>query len=264
MSTQSPVLAYPRGVNALRDYKLALLADPAEGAIEQNGRTMPPTFKVGVKDNQPYFVVYTNVKDDANKGVIEANMDLYTFGAVMAAVKAAAVDPNFATLIFQNKGYFYGANGRSEQPGVKSQTVVGRDSDGNVFIALTAKNRPNIRFRFLPSEWHNLIDAKGNPVPNTTVSSLYASGYASVIELLVVKIVEREYITNDDIKARKEANKNNGGKGGWQGGGNRSGGAGGGFNRNAGGGGSFRNNNSSGGSGGAAAAETDFDADVAW
>jgi hypothetical protein len=252
-----------RGQNALKEYKMSLMADAAENAIEQNGRTQTPRMTIQVVDNQPRLTVYTNVKDDANKGIIEGNMDTYTFAAMLQAVRDVANDPANPGIRIPNKGYFFKGGERSEKPGVKSTTVVGRDSDGNVYIALIANNRPNIRFKFLPSEWHDgIMDAKGNVLSTAMVSKMYAVGYANVVEKLVAQILVTEHTTPDEIKARKEANKANFGKGNRPGGGGGYNGGGSGFKRD--GNSNYRNNNSGGGGGSAPAAEADFDEDIAW
>lgn len=252
MSFQPPKKAQ----NVLSEWKLKLYAAPAENAVERNGRALPPSLTVSVHDNQPRFTVYTNVKDDFQDGKIEGNMDSPTFFAVMEMIIEASSNPEFQAVAVSNLGFTWGKEGKSDRPMEKSRTVVGRDANGVAYIALLAgKNRPAIRFFFQPSEWHTLMDQKsGQVLPKSKVAEYYARGYANMMKELVAGVLQSDFQTSDEIKARKEANRNNRGGGG--GSGNRGGG---GYNN--------RNGNSGGGfnGGGSSAPAADIpDEDIPW
>lgn len=216
--------------NALTEFKLRLTCPPLEGALVKWDRPQEPTFAVGVVDNQPRFTVYTNVDGDKDNGRIEGNMDSFTFYAVLAAIRKVAKDDSFkGAMEISNRGHYWSAGKRSDEPGIKSTTVVGRDGEGSVFISLTAgKNRPMAKFVFKPTEFHGWSRG-GEAMSRSEVTSLYALGQADLMGKLVANILVDEHITYEEIKARKEANKrNNGGGGGYNGGGNKP--AGGGYN----------------------------------
>lgn len=233
--------------NALKERKLKLVADPLDGAQQRNGRSVAPTLTIAVVDNQPRFTVYTNVEGDKQNGKIEGNMDSYTFYAVMELIKAVAKGEVTETVYVDNKGFFFDpiSKKRSESPIVKSKTMIGRDEQGRVFIALTAKGRPLAKFHFAPSEYHNMVDAQGRPVSAGRVSEIYAAAFASVIGKLVASVLVTEHISEDEQKAKREANRGGGG-GGYQNRNNN--GGGGGYNKGGGyNGGGNRNNNGGGG-----------------
>lgn len=260
MSDYNGSYAKKKKGNALAEYKLRLQADCLDNAVVRNGVPQQPTLTVSVHDNQPRFTVYTNVEGDRQDGRIEGNMDANTFFAVMSAIKRFALDPNYnggKPVYITNKGYFFGAEGKSDKPGVKSTTIVGLTSEGAVYIALVAKNRPNARFIFRPTEWHDMINSSGEPMSVAAVSSLYAEAYANMITNLVSEVLVDEYISWEEIKERKAQNANNRGKGGGNRGGGYSGGNRGGYSGNRGGG-------DGGQSTGGTAPKEDFDNDIPW
>lgn len=234
----------PKSGNLLSEFKLRLTAEPLDGAIERNGRRQEPQLTISVYDNQPRFTVYTNVEGDKQNGKIEGNMDSFTFYAVMQAIRDVVADPDSPGYAIENKGHFFSKeNGRSEKPGVKSRTVIGRNERGEIFIGVIANNRPKAQFFFRPSEYHTFINKDGTPTSPAKVSEVYAKSYARLMEQAVMQVLASEYISYDQIKARKEANRGGGGggggynRGGGQGGYNRGNGNQGGYNRGGGQGG---------------------------
>lgn len=246
--------------NLLQEYKLRLVAEPLEGAMEFNGRRREPQLALSVYDNQPRFTVYTNVEGDKQNGRIEGNMDTFTFFAVMQALREVIADPEHPGFAVENKGHFFSKeNGRSEKPGVKSRTILGRNERGEIFMAVVANNRPKAQFIFKPTEYHTFINKDGTPTALSKVSELFASGYVKLMEKAVVSVLQTDFISHEDIKARKEAAKQSGG--GYKGGG------GGGYNRSNGNNGGGYKGGSQGNKGGynkpapAAAPAAEFDDD---
>lgn len=224
--------------NALKERKLKLQADPLDNAQQRNGRSMPPTLAVSVVDNQPRFTVYTNVEGDKQNGKIEGNMDSYTFYAVMEAIRRVARNEVNDSIVIPNKGFFFDpqTKKRSEQPIVKSKTVVGRDEQKRVFVGLAAKGRPFAKFIFGPSEFHAMEDGNGKLVTAEQSSSLWAVAFANILEKMVANVLVDEFVSQEELDAKREANKQQ----------NR-GGGGGGYQRGNGGGNSYQRGNSGGG-----------------
>ncbi len=237
--------------NALKERKLKLQADPLDNAQQRNGRSMAPTLTVAVVDNQPRFTVYTNVEGDKQNGKIEGNMDSYAFYAVMEAIRRVARKEVTHSLLIPNKGFFFDpqTKKRSEQPIVKSKTVVGRDEQGRVFIGLAAKGRPFAKFIFSPGEYHGMEDENGKPVSAELSSSFWAMAFANLLEKMVAAVLVDEFVSQEELDAKREANKQNNRGGG--GGGNYQRGNGGGNNYQRGGNNNYqRGGNSGGGNGG--------------
>jgi len=223
--------AFPnaRKQNVLNEFKLRFTCPPLENAVVRYDRKQEPTMSISIVDNQPRLTVYTNVEGDRDNGRIEGNMDTYTFYAFLEALKMVADDEEFkGAITIDNLGYFFGASGKSDKPGVKSQTVIGRDSDGCVFVSLISGKRPKAKFVLNPSEWHSW-SRNGEKLSRSEMSSIYAKGQVNVISKLVARVLGDEFISYQDIKARKDANRANRGNG--NGGGQ--GGNGGGYNKPA-------------------------------
>lgn len=188
--------APPREKTLLDEYTLRLVAEPEDSAMERFGRKQNPTFAVGVrKGGKVAFTVYTNVKEDKNNGKIEANMSLYDFNAVLAAIQELADGkiPEKRHIPFENKRPVFKDGKPSDTLFTESTTIVGLDKDDAIFIALSAKSRPSIRFYFLPDGHRNLAYTDGTPVPKSVITRLYAKGILETLRQLVVPIAIAGY-----------------------------------------------------------------------
>lgn len=242
-----------RHSNALMEAKLRLVAPPHEKAVVKYDRPQQPTLQVRVRDNQPGFVVYTNVEGDKDNGRIEAALDAPTFYAIMTAIELMADNPDAEPLMFECKGYAFIGGKRSDKPLTKCHVVLARDRNtGALSICLKPydKSRPLIPFAFGPSEWHNVCDRTGAVVPTAEYSRLYAKGWARLQQSLVAQVLMTEHVSADELRAKREANK--AARGGGNGGGN--------YNRNNGGGNGGGYNNRPA----AAPAPADMDDDIPW
>lgn len=223
--------------NALSDNKVMLLAPAHEKAVVKFDRPQQPSLRVRIKDNQPRFIVYTNVEGDKDNGKIEAALDAPTFAAIMVAIEQMADNPDAEPMMFECKNFIYPGGKRSEKPVVTCHVVLARDRNtGSLSICLKPydKSRPLVVFPFAPTEWHNVCDRSGNILGNAEITRLYAKGWARMHMDLVMQLLVKEHISADELKARREANArargNGGGYGGNRGGNN---GGGGGYNNRA-------------------------------
>lgn len=223
--------------NALMDNKLRLTAPAHEKAVIKFDRPQQPTLAVRIKDNQPRFLVYTNVEGDKDNGRLEAAMDAFTMAAILEAVIEMADNPDAEPMMFECKNFVYPGGKRSETPVVVNWVVVAHDRNtGCLSIAIKAydKARPLIVFPIMPTEYHNVCDRNGNVVDNKTTSRLYAKGWAKWIGSIVQQLLVNDHLSADEIKARKEAaaaaRGGNGGGGGYNKGGYNKGGQQGGGN----------------------------------
>lgn len=247
--------------NALMDNKLRLVAPPHEKAVIKYDRPQQPTLSLRFKDNQPRFIVYTNVDGDKDNGRIEAAMDCYTLSLVFETVIEMADRPDAEPVFIECKNFIYPGGKRSDAPVVVAKIVVAWDRNtGYLSLSVVSydKSRPVIIFPIVPTEYHNVCDRAGNVVDTKTTSRLFAKGWAKWMSAIATQISVKEHMSADEIKARKEANQQN------RGGGNRSGG--GGWNKPQGG----QQNRGNGNSGGgynqrpAAVAADDVDDDIPW
>lgn len=221
---QKKFQAPQRDKTLLDEFTLKLTAEPEDNATERFGRRQQPTFAVGVrKGGKVNFTVYTNVKDDKNNGKIEANMTLYDFNAVLAAIQELADGkiPEKRHYPFENKRPVFKDGKPTDTLFTESTTIVGVDKEDAIFIALSAKSRPSIRFYFLPDGHKHLGYSDGSAVPKSVITRLYAKGILETLRQLVSPIAIATYEAPEP--------KQQGGGGGYN---NRGGGNGGGYQKN--------------------------------
>lgn len=196
----------PRVKNGIDEYKYRLSAAPIQGA------TKPASLAFSLVANQPRIDVYTNVPNDKNNGNIRAAMDGPTFWALIELLKLALdKEPGFKVSV-PNKNYTWFQQKRSDEPVPVSTTVIGKDKEGVVFIALTAKDRPLIMFKFLPSLFHTIMHGDGTPYSPAELSVVYARGFANGLPLLFASVADTHY----QEPKPKDAPTGGGGGGGYQ------------------------------------------------
>lgn len=216
----------PRKKNALDEYKLRLVGP----TLTDQGAKFPGALAVSIVKNQVHLDVYTNVPNDKNNGNIRAAMDHLSFGAFLELFDTVLKSGPDTAYKIQNKNHTFFEGKRSEEPRLVSTTILGRDKDGVMFIALVAKDRPYLKFDFLGTGYHTLLGADGQPMSKADASGYFARGWRRTINNLTGPVAVAEYV------APEPKNKEGGGNGGGGGGGNRNGGGyNGGGNRNGGG-----------------------------
>jgi hypothetical protein len=193
----------PPPKNALSEYKLTLSCPPAQGA------TKPGTLKFSVVKNNPRIDVYTNVPNDRNNGNIRAAMDSPTFYALLNLLQKVIDGPADQKYSIDNLNYTWFDGKRSEQPKVVSTTHVGRDKEGRVFIAVTAKERPYLKFVFLPSNFHAVKNIDGSPMSESELSTIYAQGYVDMLTELVANVLDTNYVEPEQRNNKPGAGNRN-------------------------------------------------------
>jgi hypothetical protein len=204
-------------MNALSEYKLRLLAPP------QQGGQKPANLSVGVYKNNPRIVVRTNVPNDKDYGKITAALDSFAFFTLMHVVERVANGPNDTKEILNNQSTFV-AGKKFDTPIVVSKIQVGKDKEGVVFIAVTAKDRPMIKFEFCQDEWHYLTHGDGTPWTKAEYSQIRALGWRDALKELVPFILISDYVEPEQRNNNGNGGGNNGGGGGNRGGNNNGGG----------------------------------------
>lgn len=200
----------------------------------------------GFHANNPRITVWTNVPEDQTEkngnGKIAANMDTPTMFALLNLLNKAVASAGPVRYKIENKNFIFPGGKRSEKPVVVSETWIGKDDEGCVFISVTARDRPKIKFVFGSSDFHHLFNQSGEPMSKGEVSVIYAEGYSRILEGIVCNLS----VTNYEEPKPKE---------------DRGGGGGGGYNRGGGGGGGSYGGNRGGGNSGGGAASFDAGGD---
>lgn len=215
---------------ALDDSKLRLSAEAV------NGSRRKPNLRVNLWENNPRIEVRTGVENDKNYGLISAALDLPVFFQVLDLIREACEQTQKWHVKITNQKFKFIRGQRSEEPLDDTYIVIGRTEQGVIYISILAydKDRPRIKFDFLPSNFHKFTNADGTPYDQGKLSQSHAKAWASVMSELIPHFfaTNYEYI---DYQARKQQRAGGGGGGGFNRGGQ--GGGGGGYNRGGQGGG---------------------------
>lgn len=214
MSTFTPPA---REKNALDNVKLNLSAPcPAD----PNKRS---TLIWGIHANNPRLTVYTNVPDDqgaaTNYGKITANLDMPVFFAFLDLLYKTISSKEPCASKIENKNFIFPGGKRSEHPVVVSELWVGKDDDGSVWLSVTAKNRPKIKFTFGISDFHAFIHKDGTPYTKGETSVLFANGYVKILENVMTTLAVDKYV--EPVKKDGGNNRGGGGNRGGNGGGSQ-------------------------------------------
>lgn len=231
----------PRVKNAFDISKLRLTAmTPGQDDPKQKS-----TIQLTLVKNMPRFLVWTNdpsEKGDQNKGYgkITANLDPVVLTTAWQILREVINHEGKIKLAVQNKGYKFFGKQRSDGPVVLNHLIFGKEDDGMIWMMVSEKGRPQIRFDFRMPDFHSILDESGQPIPIKMESKMVAEGWVNLMAVLMTVMIA------DNYEEPPPRDQNGGGnRGGYNGGGNNNGG-GGGYNRGGGGG----YNNNGGGNGG--------------
>lgn len=212
--------------NALGEWKLRLSADPVNGGQKR------PSMSLSVSKNNPRLTVRTNVEGDKDYGKIVAAMDTPTFYSLMRELAKLATESGKTKRAVENHNYIFPGGKRSEKPVLVSTTMVGREEDGRIYIAVIANDRPKIKFYFSSPYFHHLIKEDGSKFSPAEDSASYCLSTIESWKALIPFVLYHEYVEPDFNKRGGGGNNNGGGGNNWGGnsgggnyGGNNSGGA---------------------------------------
>lgn len=124
----------------------------------------------------PRISVYTNVPNDTGKGMINAAMNPETFLAFLDLFEQVAkgnAETKFKIECYTIQRAVEGQE-TSKEKILASELYFGRDSNGIIWISVTAPNRPRIKFDFKLSDFHKIFKEDGKPLSDTEGSSLQA------------------------------------------------------------------------------------------
>lgn len=205
---QAPAPFKRQNETCLDDFKMRLTADIQPGAAKK------PFLEVRWVKNCPAFCVKTNVPADAakNNGVIRCGLDAHTAFALLELIRAVAQNEQFEgtelpAISVNNVGPDFKKGG---QVGTLNSIKVGRHN-GRVFICCIEYGRPKIPFYFGPTDYHKLVDGNDQPINDNIVSSIYAMGYAKMLENLLPVVMNDNYVDRETVMASWDKKGQNGG-----------------------------------------------------
>jgi hypothetical protein len=172
------------------------------------------TLKFNIVKNYPRIDVYTNDDNDAkNKEPIRAAMDQPCFFLFLTLLEKAANSKESFEETIENKNYTFFGGKRSEKPEVISRVTVGKDEKGVIFITVSAKNRPKIKFPLAPTNWNYLIDIKtGEKIGEAKASHYTALAWKEMLSQMIGSYL----VFNFEEEEVKEQKSNQGGNNRWQ------------------------------------------------
>lgn len=185
-----PQPSTPAKQNVLSEMNLKLTAAPQQGSKKK------PTLAVKVYQNNPRLEVRTNVPNDKDFGRITAALNSITFFAMLDLihkVSMGAMDTKYS--INNNSMYINGQ--KMDQPTLATRIIVGKDKEGVTYIAVTAKDRPMIKFELMPNEWHYLHGPDGQPASKELVSQAWAAGWCGLMKELVPQVLTSEFAPHE-------------------------------------------------------------------
>lgn len=221
----------------LDDRKLRLSAPPISGSKQR------PQLSVAVVGGNPRINVYTNLDGDKENGRISAKMDLFAWGQLLEMIEHVIATPDISRLQMANKRPMdqnEQSPGGKREPIHETTSVVGRDKDGKIYIAVLAadNDRPKVIFHFGAQYYHTIVyrDAPQNFLEDRFVSELAAKAWVKSMRAAVMQILTDKAAEKGAAKAAKKEAEGGGGGGGNSGGGKPSGG----YNKGGAGGGASK------------------------
>ncbi len=203
----------PLPKTAFNEYKLRL-----RGPMQEGGKR-PPNLSVSVIRNQPRIDVFTEVPNDKDNGKITAAMDSLTFFALLEALEMVIDGEPDNQLKVPNM------KGAPQNKFLASTTLVGKDKDGRVYISVVAKERPMIKFVFLPSDYHpNIQRRDGTPLDEAELSIIYARAWRRLMCELTPNVLDSHFEPPEPRQGGGNRGNYGGNRGGNNYGGNRGGG----------------------------------------
>lgn len=181
-----------------------------------------------IVNNNPRITVFTNdPADSTDGGKISANMDIVTFYAFIELIKQMCAFDGETKVMIENKNFIFPGGKRSDQPVVVSELWVGKDKEGIVWISVTAKDRPRIKFPFGFADFHVFKKADGTPYTKAEMSVIAAQGYIEILQRFMAQLAVDNYVEPPKKQqtgggGSNYSNNNNSGGNSGGGGGNKS------------------------------------------
>ena len=198
-------------LTALDNDKLHLLT-PSAKEPGKNAR-----LTVRFVKNSPWLKVWTADPEDKAKerasdyGSIYAKMDLIVWDMFIKTLRNMA---NSQALDVRDKisnlGYTWYNKVKSDTPVLMSETWVGKDKEGMVFISVIAKDRPRIKFIFDGRfhGFHNIVHGDGTDYTDQEKSVIHALSWVDTIDSIIKTMITTHFFDKDaeEIKPAPDGN----------------------------------------------------------
>lgn len=183
---------------------------------EAKGR---PSLKFNIYNGNPSIVVFPNDPSDTERKPIRAGMDALAWSGFISACMKIIDEPNGTTYRIVNRA------GSPQKKFVDSTTVIMKDAEGVIHIAVLKDGRAKKKFAVLPGDYHGFCKEGGEEMPHGEASQLYAKGFFTVVNDVMTKLMVETYEPPQQRGGGGGGNRGGSGGGGYNnGGGSRSGG----------------------------------------
>ncbi len=174
------------------------------------GETKPSILSWGCWNGNPRITVSTNIESDKvnRSGMINAAFNPETFYALLDLLEEVANSPNELTYRVDCKTTSELPEGGRSEPFVASFVMLGKDSEGKVWISVLAENRPKIKFIFTISNFHTIHEKGKGPISEELASKLQAKATVRLLRNAYYKLV-LDYKSNQSKKFKKETDSVN-------------------------------------------------------
>lgn len=176
--------------NAFDDAKMRISAPPPKGSERW------ASFGVGFVQNQPRFIVRTNVEADDRQGYAQAAMDQMAFHFFLDRVEDVIAGT-------RNKYQQENDTGKMAERTLDSKLTVMRemsDDDGKkgcIFVALTKKGITPIKFYLDISVYHRAYNEDGTEMNAAERSNLAARAWVGSIRALLPAVAAKEFVVRE-------------------------------------------------------------------
>lgn len=153
-------------------------------------------FLLSFRDGNPRFTVYTGAQ--GKDGVISFPADVPTAVYFLSVLKEIANGQNGTKTSIDSLTSVYENEKPTAAKKVVSTIHLGKSSEGIVYIAMIAENRPKIVFEIKPSEYHIFKDKDNTKIPDSVISPRMAVGIADVLLGVISDVMVRHGI--EDIR----------------------------------------------------------------
>jgi hypothetical protein len=145
------------------------------------------------REGCPRITIWTNIKEDAkNKsGNIYAGMNPETFYIFLSVLKKVAMGNPGDKYTIANMSSFRKEDGSVGEKTHVSDTHIGKDSDGIVWISVTAEGRPKLKFEIQISDFHILSKSDGSGFTKAETSQLQAIALHDCLDRAYAPIIAK-------------------------------------------------------------------------
>lgn len=158
-----------------KEFEKFSMFTPAPGVPNRRSRLVWSSYR-----GNPRITVFTGVPDDLEKGVLRAPMNPETFNSLMDKLDSLITAPVDTRYILDNLTAPKKEDGTtdmfSEQRIKISETWIGKDKNGIIWISIRAENRPSIVFKFTLSDFHKWRNGDGTDFSDAESSAAQVLG----------------------------------------------------------------------------------------